>query len=479
HRILYWNRGAERLYGWSSEEVLGQDANELLYAEPLSNLPEMQRELEATGEWQGELNQMTKAGQPIVVNSRWTLVRQEGKLPSILVVNTDVTEKKQLEAQFLRAQRLESLGTLAGGIAHDFNNILTPILGFAQLLPKKLSLDPQAQNVFKIIETNARRGKDLIQQVLTFARGLEGDRGPVQVRHLIADIKKIATETFPKNIDIQTSVSNLHTVEGDATQLHQVLMNFAVNARDAMPQGGILRITAENFTIDANDARFHREAQEGTYVLIAVTDTGVGISADNLEHIFEPFFTTKEVGYGTGLGLSTAIGIVRSHGGFVEVSSEVDRGTQFNVFLPASTSAESIPATPPELPQGKGELILVVDDEAPIQEMTRAALETYGYRVLTASDGVEAIALFAQHQEQIQVVLLDLNMPVLGGYTTVSILQKIKPAVKIIIMSGLPTSREGGSALRTATTLAKPYTTEELLKKVADVVRSPSDFPKL
>ncbi|MGF1481769.1 MAG: PAS domain-containing protein, partial [Cyanophyceae cyanobacterium] len=281
HRILYWNRGAERLYGWSSEEALGQDANELLYAEPLSNLPEMQRELEATGEWQGELNQMTKADQPIIVNSRWTLVRQEGKLPSILVVNTDITEKKQLEAQFLRTQRLESLGTLAGGIAHDFNNILTPILGFAQLLPKKLSLDPQAQDIFKIIETNAVRGKDLIQQILTFARGLEGRRGAVQLCHLITEIKKIATQTFPKNIEIQTSVSKeLPTVEGDATQLHQVLMNLAVNARDAMPQGGILRLSAKPFTVDTHYARLHLEAQEGSYTLIEVKDTGVGIPAE-------------------------------------------------------------------------------------------------------------------------------------------------------------------------------------------------------
>ncbi|MDJ0574579.1 MAG: PAS domain S-box protein, partial [Xenococcaceae cyanobacterium MO_234.B1] len=336
NQILFWNRGAEKLYGWTREEAFNRNANELLYQEFFPELDEIQQTVRERGEWQGELNQITKTSKEIVVQSRWTLVKDNGENPqSFLVVNTDITEKKQLEAQFLRAQRLESLGTLAGGIAHDLNNILAPILGFAQLLPRKLTnLDEQNLRLFKIIETNAKRGAALVKQILTFARGLEGDRGSIQIRHLLAEIRQVIIETFPKTIELELDApENLWTVDGDATQIHQVLMNLAVNARDAMPHGGTLRITAENFPIDANFARLHLEAQEGPYVSITVADTGMGIPPVILDRIFEPFFTTKEVGRGTGLGLSTALGIIKSHGGFIDVYSEVERGTQFKVFL--------------------------------------------------------------------------------------------------------------------------------------------------
>jgi two-component system, cell cycle sensor histidine kinase and response regulator CckA len=245
-------------------------------------------------------------------------VRDEAGNPKfILSVDTDITEQKLLEAQFLRAQRLESLGTLAGGVAHDLNNILAPILGFSKLLPLKLAnADEQTKEFFKIIETNAQRGAALVKQILTFSRGMEGERGIVQVRHLITEIKQIIEETFPKAIQLETSApKNLWTVNGDVNQLHQVLMNLVVNARDAMPQGGKLTITAENCLLDENFARLHLDAQVGSYILITVADTGVGIPAKIIERIFEPFFTTKEVGRGTGLGLSTVIGIVKGHGG--------------------------------------------------------------------------------------------------------------------------------------------------------------------
>ncbi len=479
NQILFWNRGAEKLYGWTQAEALERDANELLDRESLTEFNEIQQAVREKGKWQGELNQVTKAGKDLVVESRWSLVKDEAGNPqSYLVVNTDITEQKQLQAQFLRAQRLESLGTLAGGIAHDLNNILAPILGFAKLLPLKLpNVDEQIKEYFKIMETNAQRGSALVKQILTFTRGLEGDRGMVQIRHLIAEIKQIIEETFPKAIELEISApKNLWTVNGDVNQLHQVLMNLAVNARDAMPDGGKLTIKAENFTVDASYARLHLDAQPGSYILITVADTGVGIPAAIIERIFEPFFTTKEIGRGTGLGLSTVIGIVKNHGGFVDVVSETQRGTQFKVFLPASeTSAIAIEETE-ELPQGNGELILVVDDEPSILEVTKATLETYNYRVLTARNGIDAIALYTQNQAEIGVVLMDLMMPEMSGLTAMRTLRKINPSVKLIANSGLAEQEQitGAESIGIKAFLAKPYTAEKLLQQLKDVVMADS-----
>ena len=396
-----------------------------------------------------------------------------GRVVMLMSEGRDITEKKQLEAQFLRAQRLESLGTLAGGIAHDLNNILTPILAVTQLLPRRLpEIDKNLQELLNICQSNVRRGADLVKQILTFTRGAEGERGIVQVKHSIAEIKQIAQETFPKTIEIQTSVpKNLWTVNGNATQLHQVLMNLAVNARDAMTNGGTLRIAAENFEIDRNYTRMHLDAREGNYILITVSDTGAGIPADIKERVFEPFFTTKEIGHGTGLGLSTVLGIVKSHGGFINIYSEVGKGSQFRVFLPASQTTETVTEEMEELPRGNGELILVVDDEAPIRTISQNILETYNYRVLTASDGIEAIAFYSQHQNEIEVVLMDIMMPSMDGKVAIRTLQKIKPQVKIIAVSGLVT-KEIGSELKDYcfTFLAKPYTTEALLKTIHQAI---------
>lgn len=407
NKILFWNKGAERLYGWKAIDALGINANQLLCKEA-HYIKEILEILTDKGEWQGELTQVNKDGKEVIVSSRWTLVRDEqGKPKSILTVNTDITQKKQLEAQFLRAQRMESIGTLASGIAHDLNNLLAPILMTAQLLETQLH-DQRSQRLLPILVTNAKRGANLVKQVLSFARGLEGEFTILQVRHLLLEIQHIAKETFPKSIEVYTDIApGLWTVSGDATQLHQVLMNLCVNARDAMPHGGTLSISAENLFIDDSYARMHLDASVGPYIVITVADTGTGIPAEILERIFEPFFTTKEPGLGTGLGLSTVIGIIKSHSGFVNVFSEVGKGTQFKVYLPVVEAMETVAAQNLEMPPGHGELILVVDDEAAIREITKTSLETYNYKVLTANDGIEAIALYAEHREKISVVLMD------------------------------------------------------------------------
>ncbi|MBW4569858.1 MAG: response regulator [Tolypothrix carrinoi HA7290-LM1] len=468
NQICFWNKGAEHLYGWKAIEAIGKNANQLLYPlEAQSQLQNLQESLPIGGSWQGELHQVTKEGKEIIVASRWTLMRDHNDQPkSILTVNTDITEKKQLEAQFLRAQRLESIGTLAGGIAHDLNNILTPILAVAQLLPLKLShIDEQSQQMFKIIEINAKRGAALVKQVLQFAQGVEDKRTIVQVKDLFSEIKQIVQQTFPKSIEFSTNIkSDLWAVVADATHLHQVLMNLVVNARDAMPDGGNLSISAENVFIDQQYVRMNLEASVGPYIAIAVADTGIGMSLEIVDRIFEPFFTTKEFGKGTGLGLSTVRGIITSHGGFVNVSSNVGRGTEFKVFLPAVQATATSLAENLELPKGNGELILVVDDEAPILETTKISLETYNYRVLTASDGIEAIAQYAQHKDKISVVLVDMMMPSMDGALTIRALQKMNSQVLIIAVSGLVASNKLIGVAQVKAFLSKPYTTKELLQ---------------
>ena len=472
--ILFWNKAAERLYGWQASDAIGKKISELWEEKNKPQLLEALNTVVQNGFWEGELYQTTKSGKDIIVESRWTQVRDfEKKGQSILIVNTDITQKKELEAQFLRAQRLESIGTLASGIAHDLNNVLAPILMTAQLLESQLQ-DARSQRLLSILITNTKRGANLVKQVLSFTRGIEGDRSLLQLKHLLKEIQQVLQETFPKSIEVSTYVSpNLLIVRGDATQLHQVLMNLCVNARDAMLEGGTLTIAAENFVIDENYARMNLEATVGPYIVITVADTGVGIPPQILDRIFEPFFTTKELGKGTGLGLSTVLGIIKSHSGFINVSSQVGLGSEFKVFLPAQEVTESIENREQELPLGEGELILVVDDEDSIREITKTSLENYNYKAITANDGIEAIALYAEYRDQIAIVLTDMIMPSMDGLTTIRTLQKINPAVKIIAISGLASSDKVNEAtdIGVKAFLPKPFTAKQLLQTIS-VVKS-------
>lgn len=472
-QVLFWNKSAERLFGWTTAEVIHQNINELFQTTSAAELIQAIETVVKRGEWQGELVKIRKDGTPVVVASRWTLVRDEqGQPKSILTVDTDITEKKSLEKQFLRAQRMESLGTLAGGIAHDLNNILTPILAAAQLLPLTLPhLDERNKRIVQMLVDSSRRGSDLVQQILSFARGMDGQRAVLQIGHLLAEVINIARQTFPKNIDIERDLStrDLWTVSADATQLHQVFMNLCVNARDAMPNGGTLGITAENFQVDEHYARMNLESHIGSYVVTTISDTGSGMSPEVIERIFDPFFTTKEEGKGTGLGLSTVLGIIKSHGGFIDVYSELGNGSRFKIYLPATESqeaAQSIQASSNLM--GNGELILTVDDEASIREITKISLEAFNYQVITAKDGIEALALFAQQHQEIRFVLLDLMMPSLDSATIIRTLQAINPQVQIISMSGLSSNEPLASSIskNVKAFLAKPFTAQDLLQTI-------------
>ncbi len=469
NRIIYWNKSAERLYGWPAKEVYGKCANDLIYRDN-SYFERAKKEVMEKGEWKGESCQVTRGDESVVVGSQWTLVQDDTGAPkSILIVNTDLSEQKKIEAQFLRTQRMESIGTLAGGIAHDLNNVLAPIMMSVEILKEKFK-DPQSQRMLSLVESSAKRGADMVKQVLTFARGVEGERVLLQTRHLVKEVGKIVSDTFPKSIQLRTNFGdNIWPIMGDATQLHQVMLNLAVNARDAMPEGGIVTLSAENTIIEAN-GKIPDGAKPGFYVLIKVADNGTGIPPEILDKIFDPFFTTKEMGKGTGLGLATTVGIVKSHGGFIQVQTEVNKGTAFLIYLPAMEGAQSqVGETGKrQMPSGHGELILAVDDEASVLTMTKETLEAFGYRVITARDGTEAVAAYTAHRGEIRGVLTDMLMPFMDGPATIRVLKKLDPNIRIIAASGLMDNDKvkDSTGMDNIAFLMKPYTAETLLNTV-------------
>jgi CheY-like chemotaxis protein len=351
------------------------------------------------------------------------------------------------------------------------NNILTPILGFAQLLTLEFpDLDQQNKQILEIITKNAKRGAKLVEQILSFSRGESEKRVVVQLKYLLKEIEQFIKKTFPKSIEIsnQRDKTELWAVSANPTQIYQVLMNLCVNARDAMPNGGQLTIAAENKFFDQNYARMNLEAKVGNYVVITVSDTGCGMAEEIKERIFEPFFTTKELGKGTGLGLATVIGIVQNHGGFVKVQSEVRKGSQFQVCLPAIDTEVTQDNSDSQVVRGNGELILVVDDEAPILEITQASLVSYNYQVLTALDAVEAFSVYAQNLAQIALVLMDMQMPSITGLNAIRVLRQMNPSVKIIAISGLDSNRQllADNEVEVQAFLLKPYTIEQLLDTI-------------
>jgi two-component system cell cycle sensor histidine kinase/response regulator CckA len=476
--IYYVNDKFCEISKYSREELLGQDhriINSGYHAKEF--IRNLWTTIAGGKVWRGEIKNRAKDGSYYWVDTTIVpFLNAEGKPYQYIAIRYDITERKRMEEQFLRAQRMESIGTLAGGIAHDLNNVLSPIMMAVDMLQLKTT-DESSRKWLDVLRTNAERGADMVRQVLSFARGVEGERVALQPKHLIKEIVKILRETLPKSIEISFQIPNdLWIISADATQMHQVLMNLCVNARDAMADGGSISIKAENVFIDENYARMHLEAKPGRFVMISVTDTGPGMSPEIQMRIFEPFFTTKEMTKGTGLGLSTALTIVKSHGGFINVYSELHKGSQFTLYLPALDRPGAIDAAvqQTDLPLGNGELILVVDDEQSIREITRGTLETFGYTVLTASDGTEALALYADKKNEIAVVLTDMVMPFMDGPATIRALQRMNPNVRIIAASGLGIGqRAGEGALEGVSVfLNKPYSAEKLLKTLAQVLRS-------
>jgi len=485
--IIAWvNDAFTRTTGYTREEAIGNTPRVLKSGKhPREFYEHMWKTIHGGGVWHGEIHNVRKDGSPLEEDATITPVRDAaGKISHFIAIKQDITERKSLERQLLRAQRLEGIGLLAGGIAHDLNNVLAPILMGADLL-KLTARDEQVKQQLDSIVESAKRGADIVKQVLTFARGIEGERIPIEPKHVIKEMAHMARETFPRNLQIRVDVPNdLWTVMGDPTQLHQVLLNLSVNARDAMPQGGILSYSARNVEVDPLLAQAHTHAKPGPHVVLRVQDTGTGIPPEVLDRIFEPFFTTKELGKGTGLGLSTAMGIVRSHGGFITVESEPGKGTAFEAWLPASPQAHRPDAKPAavSLPRGQGELVLVVDDEGEILHVTRAMLERHGYRVLTASDGTLAITELSRHLGEVRLVITDILMPFMDGVQLIHALRRMAPELRVIASSGalgMPGQKDRTDevkALGVRQILHKPYSIEQLLRTVHDELHPNAAF---
>jgi PAS domain S-box-containing protein len=466
--IEYVNQKFSQVTGYEKDEVVGKNPQFLTSGKML---PEEVEKLWQTildgGMWSGELQNVRKNGEQFWESIHLTSIKNDhNEVTNVLAIQEDTTDRKKLEAQVRRSQRLEIIGTLASGIAHDLNNVLSPIMMAVQLLRMKMQ-DQKGLQILSTLESTANRGADIVKQVLSFARGAEGERVLVQPKHLLREVQEIAHETFPRSVKIEANIpKDLWPVLGDATQLHQVFMNLCVNARDAMVQGGTLTVKAENITLDQRQAALHYDAKQGPYVVISILDTGIGIPPEHLDKIFDPFFTTKEIGKGTGLGLSTVLALVKGHAGFISVYSEVGHGTHFKIYLPAAQSdtAQQEVLTPAVPHRGTGETILVVDDEASIRDITTELLESAGYHVIAAQDGKEALQQFEKNAQNIKVVITDMMMPNMDGASLIRQLMKINSSVKVIAASGLM-NNENTPEIHLPNVqafLTKPYTAEKL-----------------
>jgi PAS domain S-box-containing protein len=478
--FLAANEAAVQGYGYSEEELLSMTLKDLHCTADIPMLLDRFSEGNARRPSNGFITRHRKKdGGIITVEISSRVINFKGREAKLALAN-DITEKKKLEAQFLRAQRIEGIGTLASGMAHDLNNILAPILMSAGTLRWGLSPEEQEKAISRI-EISVKRGAGIIQQVLTFGRGLNGERAALHAGELVEEVVRIVGRTFPKNIAVSAQVEDgLCTVMGDRTQIHQVLLNLCVNARDAMPNGGKLTVQGRNITLTETRPALPSPAPPGNYLLLEVSDTGCGISPEDRERIFDPFFTTKEVGKGTGLGLSTVLGIVKSHHGAVMVESEMGKGTTFQALLPAST--EVAPGTAahvsPDLPRGEGEAVLIVDDEPDIISGMKALLEQQNYRVMMAQNGVEALAVIDKHGADIQAVVTDIMMPEMDGVELIRELRRKQPRLQIMASSGLGTEKGGSfraqelEVLGVKTFLTKPYDVAKLLTALHDLLRN-------
>ena len=419
------------------------------------------------GEWNGELRQPKRSGEILTLESRWTRLRDESGQPKgLLMINSDITEKKQLEMESLRMQRMESIGALAGGMAHDLNNVLAPILMGTQLLRRDV-LDENTRRILSLMESSTRRGADMVRQVLLFARGHQGDFERLDLRPILNEAENLAHDTFPQNIVVSAQVADdLWPVRGNATQLHQVVLNLCVNARDALSAGGSLSLSADNVELTENDAKRIVGASPGPFVVLMVGDTGSGIPTDVVGKIFDPFFTTKQEGQGTGLGLSTVARIVKAHGGFLAVQSVLAEGTTFEVYLPRYTepTIETLAQVHGTPPRGRGELILVADDDNAVREVLRCSLEEHGYRVVTAANGAEAVSVY-KRTNGVALFICDYSMSVVDGPKAAAAIRGIRRDLPVIFLSGEIEAIDWlGQGLFKVEYLHKPVDLESLLR---------------
>jgi PAS domain S-box-containing protein len=474
NKVSLWNHGAEQLFGWTAAEALGQPPEKMLGVKYLEVVDTMRAAVEREGFWSGEVKAQARDGRKLTLEGRITQVRDAAGRPRArLNFLADITEEKLLEEKFLEAQRLESIGMLAAGIAHDLNNVLAPIMFGVPMLRQSLSTRAD----LKILETIGKcteRGAGLVRQILGFVHSTSGEFLTIQLSHVVSDIVSVIEETFPRSIQIERHIPpDLCLVKANPTQIHQALLNLCINARDAMPQGGTLRIAMADRRLDEKEVRSMTGARPGEWLVIEISDTGTGIAPETLEHVWDPFFTTKDPGKGTGLGLSSVRRIAALHGGFVTLDTQLGQGTTFRVFLPAT--AEILPnmgaASVSAAPEGDNELILVAEDDTVVREDISTILSRHRYRVISAGNGVEAVEQFAMHSVEFALVVIDVDMPRMNGAELSRILARLRPDLRLLGISGMSCDATNASQLEAARKLThsfllKPFTAEVLLKAV-------------
>jgi PAS domain S-box-containing protein len=470
-KIRYWSEGSERLFGWQAPEVMGLTVAELFRAELLPALYAASAATARDGSWEGELELNNRKGEAVIVATRRSLVRDgSGTAKAFLSINTDITQRKQMEEHLQRVRRLENVGLIASAVAHDLNNILAPIaLGVPML--REQTTDPEALNLLGMLEQSAVRGTELVRNMLAFVNHGGPALEATQLDPLVAEIRAVIEQTFPRAIDLDVECpAVLPPVALNPTQLHQILMNLCVNARDAMPAGGRLSLRLQRRTIGVLEVKL----KPGEYVQIEIEDTGTGIPPHVLERMWEAFYSTKQSGRGTGLGLSTVKGIVENCGGAIEVRTTVGQGTNFRLYLPVAPerALAATAAGEAQAPPGHGETILVVDDEAAVRLVVSTVLNEAGYRVILAANGSQALDIYAHRAKDIALVVTDNIMPGIDGPRLARLLKGMDPALRIVAVSG---AQGAGVAQFDAGTfqkyLSKPYRARELLAAVAQVLQ--------
>jgi two-component system, cell cycle sensor histidine kinase and response regulator CckA len=469
--VLDFNDEACRLFGYSAKEFSRLRLSDHVGIGQTQAFQANLSDALKTGRSEFETTYHNKRGDE---RSVWIAVRviEIHGHPGFHTIWRDTTQRLETERRLLRSQRLESIGTLAGGIAHDLNNALAPILMSASLLREGASAE--SASLLDLIDTSAQRGAAMVRQLLTFAKGIDGQRILVQPRHLFREMEKIISATFPKNIRLEVRVSREEgVVLGDATQLHQVLLNLCVNARDAMPDGGTLSLETALNEVDDALAATVEGARPGRYVIMRVSDSGTGIKPEILDLIFDPFFTTKGPEKGTGMGLSTVLGIVRSHHGFIRVESRPGKGSTFSVYLPLAegkkTDTERFHRHNEF--QAKGELVLVVDDEAAVRNSVELLLQRLNFRTLTCASGHDALISFAQRRADISAIICDLQMPHMDGVVLVQALHRMSPQARVVVMSGNPSERQLAElkAMGVVAVLTKPFSAKQLVETLRNL----------
>lgn len=479
-KIEFWNKSAEKILGYTAEEVLGKNVNDLSLFEK-ENCDKIISDLESNKNIEYEIRGFTKSGETKIFDLQLSIYKthDDSLNNKAIIMLIDITEKKLLEESLLQAQRINTLGMLAGGVAHDLNNCLTPIKMGVEML-SELVTDENSSKILSQIEKSIGKSISIVKQVLTYGRQTTDERVPINMNFLISELSNIIKITFPSNIKLVIKKdSNLWDIWGNRTRLHQAILNLCINSRDAMQQGGTLTIKTANIELNGEKIKSIPNLKPGMYVMIEVSDTGCGIPLEFLNKIFTPYFTTKESGKGTGLGLFIVKTVVEEHNGFMQVSSRPSEGTTFSMYFPAEIkrlSKEEHFEKLKSLPRGNGETILLVDDNESVRIICRELLESYGYKVCEAVDGVDAIGVFMRNQDVVKLIIMDMSMPIIDGPTAIKVIRQLNKSVPIFAasaLSSLPSNLDMENE-NVQVVLRKPFVIEELLTNIAVALKKNS-----